>query len=336
MSGTVHSATLVGPLLQSFFTEHMVSHRRASQQTIDSYRDTFRLLLRFIQHATGKEPASLRVGDLDAPAILSFLNYIEEQRKNQAQSRNVRLAAIRSFFRLVALRDPASVHLVTRVLAIPVKRANKRLVGYLTREEVDAILDIPDRKTWSGQRDYALLITFYNSGARVSEVTSLKRDQIHFGATSFLELHGKGRKQREVPLWPNTARSLKVWLTTQSGPLDSPAFPNSHGAHLSRDGVNYILQDAVQKAARACPSLATKRVTPHVLRHTTAMHLLQSGVDITVIALWLGHESPETTHMYVEADLKTKERALNSIVPAGKGLKRFQAGDALLTFLDTL
>lgn len=336
MSGTVHSATLVGPLLQSFFTEHMVSHRRASQQTIDSYRDTFRLLLRFIQHATGKEPASLRVGDLDAPAILSFLNHIEEQRKNQVQSRNVRLAAIRSFFRLVALRDPASVHLVTTVLAIPVKRANKRLVGYLTREEVDAILDIPDRKTWSGQRDYALLVTFYNSGARVSELTALKRDQIHFGATSFLELHGKGRKQREVPLWPNTARSLKVWLETQPGPLDSPAFPNSHGTHLSRDGVNYILQDAVQKAARACPSLATKRVTPHVLRHTTAMHLLQSGVDITVIALWLGHESPETTHMYIEADLKTKERALNNIVPAGKGLKRFQAGDALLAFLDAL
>jgi site-specific recombinase XerD len=336
MSGTVQPSTLVGPLLQSFFTEHMVSHRRASQQTIDSYRDTFRLLLRFMQQSTGKEPASLRVGDLDAPAILSFLDHIEEQRKNRVQSRNVRLAAIRSFFRLVALRDPASVHIVTRVLAIPVKRADKRLVGYLTRAEVDAILDVPDRTTWSGQRDYALLLTFYNSGARVSEITSLKRSQIRFGATSFLELHGKGRKEREVPLWPNTARSLKVWLDAKPAPPDSPAFPGARGTHLTRDGVNYILQDAVQKAARACPSLAIKRVTPHVLRHTTAMHLLQSGVDITVIALWLGHESPETTHMYVEADLKTKEQALKNVAPAGKGLRRFQAGDALLAFLDAL
>lgn len=336
MSDIDLQSTLVGPLLQSFFTEHMLSHRRASQQTVDSYRDTFRLLLRFLQQTAGKEPASLRIGDLDAPAILNFLDHVEQQRKNQIQSRNVRLAAIRSFFRLVALRDPASVHIVTRVLAIPLKRADKRLVGYLTRAEMDAILDVPDRKTWGGQRDYMLLLTFYNSGARVSEITSLKRSQVRLGATSFLQLHGKGRKEREVPLWPKTARTLKLWLDASPGSPDSPAFPSARGTSLSRDGVNYILQEAVREAAKTCPTLVSKRVSPHVLRHTTAMHLLQSGVDITVIALWLGHESPETTHIYVEADLKTKEQALQNVAPAGKGFRRFRPGDALLAFLDTL
>lgn len=336
MSGNALASTPVGPLLQSFFTEHLLSHRRASQQTVDSYRDTFRLLLRFLQQSTGKEPASLRVGDLDAPAILSFLDHVEQQRKNQIQSRNVRLAGIRSFFRLVALRDPASIQVVTRVLAIPLKRADKRLVGYLSRTEMDAILGVPNRKTWGGQRNYTLLLTFYNSGARVSEITSLKRSQIRLGATSFLHLHGKGRKEREVPLWPTTARTLKLWLEATPAPPDSPAFPSARGATLSRDGVNYVLQGAVREAAKTCSSLKTKRVSPHVLRHTTAMHLLQAGVDITVIALWLGHESPETTQIYVEADLKTKEQALQNVAPAGKGFWRFQPNDALLAFLDNL
>jgi site-specific recombinase XerD len=336
MSGNTLDSSPLGPLLQYFFTDHMLSHRRASQQTVDSYRDTFRLLLRFLQQSTGKEPASLQVGDLDAPAILSFLDHVERQRKNQIQSRNVRLAAIRSFFRLVALRDPASIQFVTRVLAIPLKRADKRLVGYLTRPEMDAILGVPDRKTWGGQRDYTLLLTFYNSGARVSELTSLKRSQIRLGATSFLHLKGKGRKEREVPLWPTTARSLKLWLEATPALPDTPAFPSARGATLSRDGVNYVLQAAVRQAAKTCPSLAAKRISPHVLRHTTAMHLLQAGVDITVIALWLGHESPETTQIYVEADLKTKEQALQNVAPAGKGFCRFQPGDALLAFLDSL
>ena len=277
MSDTDFQSTLAGPLLQSFFTEHMLSHRRASQQTVDSYRDTFRLLLRFLQQSTRKEPAILRIGDLDAPAILSFLDHIELERKNQIQSRNVRLAAIRSFFRLVALRDPASVAIVTRVLAIPFKRADKRLVGYLTRVEMDAILDIPDRKTWSGRRNYALLLTFYNSGARVSELTSLKRSQVRLGATSFLELQGKGRKDRAVPLWPKTARTLKLWLETSAPLPDSPAFPSARGVALSRDGVNYILQDAVRAAAKNCPTLAAKRVTPHVLRHYLPFRIMSGS-----------------------------------------------------------
>jgi integrase/recombinase XerD len=336
MSPADTQSTLLAPLLQSFFAEHMLSHRRASRQTIDSYRDTFRLLLRFLQESAGKQPASLQIDDLDAPTVLNFLDHVEQQRKNQIQSRNVRLAAIRSFFRLVALRDPTSINVATRVLAIPLKRADKRLVGYLTRQEIDAILDVPDRKTWGGQRDYTLLLTFYNSGARVSEITSLKWNQIQLGATSFLELRGKGRKERSVPLWPKTARTLKLWLEASLASPDRPAFPSARGAPLSRDGVNYILQEAVQAATKTCPTLAAKRVTPHVLRHTTAMHLLQSGVDITVIALWLGHESPETTHIYVEADLQTKEQALQNVAPAGKGFRRFRPSDSLLAFLDTL
>jgi len=201
---------------------------------------------------------------------------------------------------------------------------------------MDAILGVPDRKTWGGQRDYMLLLTFYNSGARVSEITSLKRSQVRLGATSFLQLHGKGRKEREVPLWPKTARALKLWLDASPASPDSPAFPSARGTPLSRDGVNYILQETVREAAKTCPSLSSKRISPHVLRHTTAMHLLQSGVDITVIALWLGHESPETTHIYVEADLKTKEQALQNVAPSGKDLHRFRPSDALLAFLDTL
>jgi integrase/recombinase XerD len=324
------------PLLQIFFTEHLISHRRASPQTVDGYRDTFRLLLEFLRQSKGKEPSALCLSDLDAPTILSFLDYLERERSNSIRSRNVRLAAIRAFFRLVALRDPASVNLATRVLAIPVKRADRRLVGYLTRPEIDAVLSAPDRTQWAGQRDYAMLLTMYNSGARVSEITSLQRRHIRIGSTSFLELHGKGRKERSVPLWPRTAQTLKAWLNTQDESEESPMFPNARGGQLSRDGANYILQAAIRMATAACPSLSGKHVSPHVIRHTTAMHLLQSGVDIAVIALWLGHESIETTHGYLEADLKLKEKALQKLAPAGQAAPRFRADDPLLAFLKNL
>jgi site-specific recombinase XerD len=328
--------TVLGPLLQAFFTEHLISHRLASPQTVDGYRDTFRLLLEFLRRTRGKQPSALCVSDLDAPAILEFLDYLEKDRGNAIRSRNLRLAAIRAFFRLVALRDPASVHLATRVLAIPVKRADRRLVGYLTRPEIDAVLAAPDRTQWSGRRDYALLLTMYNSGARVSEVASLQRRHIQIGSTSFLALHGKGRKERKVPIWPRTARTLKAWLNSSDASPESAAFPNARGGRLSRDGVNYILQAAVRAATTACPSLSGKHVSPHVIRHTTAMHLLQAGVDIAVIALWLGHESIETTHGYLEADLKLKEKALQRLAPAGQAAPRFQADDQLLAFLKAL
>ena len=326
----------LGPLLQAFFTEHLMSHRLASRETVDGYRVTFRLLLEFLQRAKGKSPSSLCVADVDAPAILEFLDYLEKERHNCVRSRNVRLAAIRAFFRLVALRDPASVSHATRVLAIPVKRTDRRLVHYMTRPEMDAVLAAPDRTRPTGQRDYALLLTMYNSGARVSEIASLQRRHIQIGPRSFLEIHGKGRKERTVPIWAKTARTLKTWLETCAPSPESPAFPNARSGHLSRDGVNYILQAAVRTASTACLSLAGKRVSPHVIRHTTAMHLLESGVDIAVIALWLGHESIETTHGYLEADLKLKEKALQKLVPAGQAAPRFKADDPLLAFLKTL
>lgn len=329
-------ATQVGPLLQAFFAEHLLRHKRASPQTVASYRDTFRLLLEFLHRQTGIEPAALNLTDLDVPAILSFLDSLEQQRGNSVRSRNVRLAAIRSFFRLVALRDPTGVGLATRILAIPVKRPDRRLVGYLTRTEIEAILAAPDLSQWLGRRDHVLLLTLYNSGARVSEIIALQPHQVHFGTCTFLELSGKGRKARSVPLWPQTARALQSWFRELQGKSLTPAFPSARGTPLSRDGVQYILQQAVQRAAPTCPSLSTKRISPHSLRHSTAMHLLQSGVDMAVIALWLGHESIETTHVYVEADLATKERALQKLAPVGGNMPRFKADDKLLAFLATL
>jgi len=329
------SPSLVGPLLQTFFSEHLLTCKRVSPQTVIAYRDTFRLLLRFVRDSKGIEPAALLVRDLDASLILAFLDELEQKRHNSVRSRNARLAAIRSFFRLVALRDPASVGLATRVLAIPRKRVDKKVVGYLTRPEIDALLGAPDRSQWSGQRDHALLLTFYNSGARVSELRTLQQTQVTFGAGTFLNLNGKGRKQRVIPLWSKTARVLQAWFRDMNQHTQL-AFPNSRGAQLSTDGVNYILQRAVQKASVNCLTLKSKRVTPHVLRHTTAMHLLQSGVDMATIALWLGHETLQTTHLYIEADLKMKEQALQKLVPAGKAVPRFKAGDELLAFLATL
>ena len=331
--------TPVGPLLQAFFIDYLYGQKRASARTVESYRDTFRLLLQFLRQTTDKEPSTLHTLDLDAPAILSFLDYLECQRNNQAQSRNVRLAAVHSFFRMVAIRDPASVGVATRVLAIPVKRTDKRLVGYLTRKEMDALLNAHELSQWAGRRDHALLLTLYNTGARVSEITGLQRSQVQFGTKSFVQFKGKGRKERAVPLWSSTSRTLRTWfeeLNSDARYRAATAFPNARGAALSRDGVAYILQQAVERGATTCPSLAKKRVTPHLIRHTSGMHLLQAGVDITVIALWLGHESTQTTHGYVEADLAMKEKALGKMASAGQKTKRFQADDELLRFLTSL
>lgn len=250
--------------------------------------------------------------DLDATAVLQFLEHIETERHNQIQSRNVRLAAIRSFARMVALQDPASVGIVTHVLAIPVKRSDKRLVGYLTRPEMDALLAAHDLQQWAGRRDHALLLTLYNTGARVSEMTTLQRTQVTFGLKSFVQFTGKGRKERPVPLWPTTSRALQAWFKeVEADPRHGPvAFPSARGKALTRDGVHYLLEECVTRALPHCPSLATKRISPHVLRHTVAMHLLQAGVDLSVIALWLGHASMQTTHGYLEADLAMKEYIL--------------------------
>ena len=238
---------LIAPHVQAFFTEHLCHHKRVSPQTIASCRDTFRLLLTFVKETVGIEPSALRVTDLDAPWCCGFLDYLEHQRGNAVRSRNIRLSALRTFFRFVALRDPESLAITTRVLAIPLKREDKKLVGYLSRDEIEALLAAPDRSHWVGRRDHALLLTMYNSGARVSEVTTLRREQVCFGATTFLHLHGKGRKERTVPLWPHTSHVLQGWLREGSGG-EPMAFPNARGKPLSRYGVNYLLQQTVRGA----------------------------------------------------------------------------------------
>jgi integrase/recombinase XerD len=327
---------MIAPHLQAFFANYLTQQKRLSPQTIASCRDTFRLLLMFLRDQSGVDPSALRIADMDAPAILSFLDYLEQQRGNSVRSRNIRLSAIRSFFRLVALRDPDSIGIATQILAIPIKRGDKKIVSYLTRPEIQALIAAPDRSKWTGRRDHALLLTLYNSGARVSEIITLKPDQVGFGASTFLQLTGKGRKERVIPLWSETAQVLKTWFRELGESVDRTAFPNARGKPMSRHGVDYLLQQAVQRGIDSCPSLATKTISPHVFRHTTAMHLLQAGVDIATIALWLGHESIETTHMYLEADLEMKERALEKLEPIESEWKRFRADDPLLEFLSSL
>jgi integrase/recombinase XerD len=330
------SSPVLAPHVQAFFAEYLAQQRRLSPQTILSCRDTFRLWLTFLRDHTGGEPAALRLADVDAPVVLRFLDYLEQKRGNSVRSRNIRLAALRSFFRFVALRDPESLDIVTRVLAIPVKRTDQKLIGYLTRPEIQALLAAPDRATWVGRRNHALLVTLYNSGARVSEVTTLKQGQVRFAEHTCVQLVGKGRKERTIPLWVDTARVLRGWFQEVGEDAAHVAFPSARGTPLSRDGVDYLLKQTVQRAAVACPSLATKSISPHVIRHTTAMHLLQAGVDIATIALWLGHESIDTTHMYLQADLAMKEKALEKLDPIEGKWQRFHADDPLLAFLASL
>jgi integrase/recombinase XerD len=331
------SSSLLAPLVQGFFVEHLLRHKRASPQTVSAYRDTLRLLFGFVHRTAGRQPSRLVVADLEPSVVLAFLDHLEDQRKNGVRSRNARLAAIRSLFRYVALSDPVSLDVATRVLAIPVKRTDRKLIGYLTRQEVDALLGAPDQATWTGRRDHALLLTMYNTGARVSELASLRRSQLVVGTSTSVRLHGKGRKDRAVPLWSRTARVLRAWVRELGEAREGYLFPNARHGPLTRFGVAYILNQAVEQARVKCPALLQKQVSPHILRHTTAMHLLQAGVDVNVIALWLGHENVQTTHCYIEADLAMKERALRALDPPGKGSPgRFKPDDALLRFLATL
>ena len=326
----------LGPLLRAFFADHLVRQKAASPQTIHAYRDAFRLLLTFLDQHRHRKPEALTLDDLDAPVILAFLDHLEEDRANTVQSRNARLAAVRSFVRFAALRAPESVDLTSRVLAIPRKRAPRRQVNYLTRPEMDAILTGCDRSTHGGRRDHILLLTLYNTGARVSELVALRRSHVRFGAATVVQLLGKGRKERAVPLWPRTGRGLRQWFDEEGGAEPDYAFRNARGDRLTRQGVTHLLDQACRRARERCPSLAAKRVSPHVIRHTTAMHLLQAGVDVATIALWLGHERLETTHHYVEADLQLKERAMRKLDPLGPRTQRFKADSSLLTFLSSL
>ncbi len=323
-------------LLQDFFLRRLVAQRGASAHTIASYRDTFTLFLGYAAGRTGRTPSALTLSDLDAPMVLGFLNHLETERGNSARTRNLRLTAIRSFMRYASLREPSLLPVAQRVLAIPVKRFDRPVLGYLSRDEITAIIDAPDRSTWSGQRDAVLFAVLYNTGARVSEIIRLHVADVLLDRASSLLLHGKGRKERVVPLWKSTAAQLRRWLPRIDGNRDAPVFPNRAGTPLSRSGVEHQLRVACRKASERHPSLATRRISPHTLRHTTAMHLLQSGVDITVIALWLGHEDTATTHQYVEADLGMKEAALRCVEDPAPQPLRFTVSDQLLDFLEAL
>jgi site-specific recombinase XerD len=333
------AAPALAPLLRSFFVDRLLRQRNASPATIASYRDTFRLLLRFAEAHLHRPAASLTIEDLSAPLVLAFLDHLERERGNTVRTRNARLAAVHSFASHAGREEPATLEGLRRVLAIPAKRFSRPVMGYLSREEIQAILDAPDRGTWSGHRDAVLLATLYNTGARISEALALDVQSVHLDRTPRVDLRGKGRKERTVPLWRTTARSLAKWIAERNAQAQpsAPLFPNRHGDRLTRSGVARRLALAVGRAAKVCTSLRGRDISPHTLRHTTAMHLLESGTDISVIALWLGHESPTTTHAYLQADLAMKERALARVdVPRGRTGKRFRASDALLAFLDQL
>jgi integrase/recombinase XerD len=278
----------LAPLLEKFFTDRLLTQRRVSPHTVASYRDTFRLLLAFARDRTGKPPSQLHLDDLDAPLIAAFLEHLEHQRRNSIRTRNARLVAVHSLFRYAALQEPAHAGLIQRVLAIPQKQFEQAAVSFLTREEIDALLSTPEQTTWIGRRDHALLLVLVQTGVRVSELTGLRRQDISLGTGAHLRCHGKGRKQRCTPLTAQTVAALLAWTRELNAALDSPLFPSRRGTPLSRDAVERLIDKYAHAAAQRCPSLRDKRITPHVLRHSTAMQLLGAGVDTSVIALWLG------------------------------------------------
>jgi integrase/recombinase XerD len=323
-------------LVQSYFCQYLINQRRVSNKTVESYRDTFCLLFKFIGKHLGKPVSQLSLADINADLVAEFLDYLENERKNSINSRNIRLAAIRSFLNYVTYQEPDALPVIRRVLAIPIKRYDHVLVGSLSREEVESILNALDTKTWSGQRDRVLLTTLYNTGARVSEIIAVKRCDIEIDQSTVVRLHGKGRKERSVPLWKGTSALIRKWLKQINTDPQTPLFPNYFGRTMSRSGVEKRIKAAVKKATTSCPSLKNKKVSPHVFRHTTAMHLLQSGIDMTVIALWLGHESINTTHKYMEADTQMKERVLHKFQESKQKIKRKPLSDSLITFLESL
>jgi len=322
--------------LQAFFTDRLIQQRQVSPNTLQAYRDTLRLLLVFASERYGKAPAKLEFDNLDAPLIGGFLDHLEHDRKNSVRTRNARLAAIRSLFRYAALRHPEHAATIERVLAIPPKRFERRLVTYLTEKEIEALLVAPDRTTWVGRRDTALFGLAVQTGLRASELIGLRCSNVHLGSGAHVSCNGKGRKERITPLTSSTVAVMRAWLDERAGLPGDPLFPTRTGHTLSRDALEHRLAEYVEAAAVACSSLSRKRVTMHVLRHSAAMRLLQAGIDTSVIALWLGHEQIETTQIYLHADLEIKERALAKTAPIETKPGRFRPSDKLLAFLEAL
>jgi integrase/recombinase XerD len=328
--------TALAPLLQSFFTDRLIAQRRCSGHTITSYRDTFRLLLGFASAKTGKKPCALDIADLDAPLIAAFLGDLEHQRGNTVRTRNTRLAAIHSLFGYAALHHPEHAASIQRVLAIPTKRYERRLLNWLTEPELDVLLAAPDRDTWTGKRDHAMLLLAAQTGLRITELIGLSRADANLGAGAHVHCLGKGRKERATPLTPLTVAVLRGWLTEHPGSPTDPLFPTRTGGRLSRDAVEHRLGLYLATARVACPSLRGKHVTMHTLRHTAAMRLLESGTDITVIALWLGHEQIATAQIYLHADMTQKQRAIARVAPPRTTPGRYRPPDPLLAFLEQL
>lgn len=326
----------ISVLLEAFFTDYLVTQRRVSEHTIASYRDTFRLLLNFAKKELGKSIDTLMISDFNALFVRKFLNHLEEKRAVSPRTRNQRLAAIHSCFRYAALLIPENCNLIGQVLAIPSKRHERQLVKFLDKNEIDALLAAPNTASWDGMRDYTLMLFAIQTGLRVSEITNIRRQDIHLGTGAHVRCFGKGRKERCTPLTKQMVTALKLWLRLIPEQEQALLFLNAQGNHLSTDGVQYILNKYRSQAAMRCPSLLKKKVSPHVLRHTAAMQLLLAGVDRTVIALWLGHESVETTLVYLEADLKMKEDAINKTSLPNSKHSRFKPKDTLLSFLNSL
>jgi integrase/recombinase XerD len=327
---------MVAGLIEAFFSDRLQRQRNASPNTIAAYRDTFRLLLVFAQERLRKPPTALPLADLDAALVIAFLQHLEKRRGNSVRTRNARLAAIHSFFRFVALQEPAHSATAQRVLAIPTKKSERKLVTSLNRGEQEALLATPDRATWLGRRDHAIIVLLLQTGLRVSELRGLRCEDVVLTTGAHVRCRGKGRKERCTPLTRDTVSAVRAWLKERDGLPADPAFPSRRGAMLSRDAIERLVAKYTEIAGAACASLRTKRVTPHVLRHTTAVSLLQAGNDRAVIALWLGHESIETTQMYLEADLSMKERALARTTPLRVSRGRYRPDDRLLAFLSGL
>jgi site-specific recombinase XerD len=322
-------------LLQRFFTDRLCAQMEASRHTIAAYRDTFRLLIRYATARCGKSPTNLEIGDLDADLVADFLTHVETARGNTARTRNSRLAAIRSFFRYVAMTEPTWLLHCQRVLAMPNKRYVTRSVTFLGSDEIAALLAAPDRTKWAGRRDHALLLLALQTGLRASELVNLTCGDVVLGSGAYVRCLGKGRKDRRTPLRHDTAKLLQGWIRDRRD-IDSPLFPSIRGDRLSRDALEHLIHKYCLVASRTCPSLVGKRVSPHTLRHSTAMELLHNGVDQAVIALWLGHESVETTQVYIHADMRLKERALQQVASPDTRVGRYRPDDQLLAFLEAL
>lgn len=332
----LNDPSVFGALLQRFFVERLMQQKNVSPQTVAAYRDTFKLLIAYLEKSLKKSADTITLGTLEAGAILGFLAYLETERGNCIRSRNARLAAIRSFMRFVAMHSPLALLLAQQILAIPMKRYEKPLLDFLSREEVNALLDAPDHRTWCGRRDRLLLQVLYNTGARVSELINIRVSDVSFDGAPSIRLRGKGRKQRVLPLWKETVALVRKWVSDEHLQPDHFLIPSRQLRQMTRCNVSERLSQAVSRASDTCPSLAQRQISPHTMRHAMAMHMLQSGIDITVIALWLGHESPVTTHGYVEADLIIKERALASVAEPKPKKGRYRPPAAILKFLEAL